>query len=234
MVIDELIDVPLWVNVFGIVVGSMQGAMYAAGFRDRKVDLLGIAVIGIATGLGGGLLRDVLLNRIPIAFSENYLILVAVGAAFIGMLLGRIISDRLDWLLTTLDALSLGIFAMIGGTAAIYAGLPVVPAIFVGVVTAVGGGMIRDIMLNMPISVMHVGSLYATAALVGTVTLEMLYLLGVNIDLAGLIGATLTFVIRLLAKRYGWSLPEQRILRSLRNPRLVTPQDLTGPVSTSE
>lgn len=231
MVIDQLIDVPLWVNVFGIVVGSMQGAMYAAGFRDRKLDLLGIAVIGIATGLGGGLLRDIMLNRMPIAFSENYLILVAVGAAFAGMLLGRVISGRLDWLLTSLDALSLGIFAMIGTTAAIYAGLPVVPAIFVGVITAVGGGMIRDIMLNMPISVMHVGSLYAAAALLGAVTLEVLYNLGVNINVAGFIGAGLTFVVRLLAKRYGWSLPEQRILRSIRNPKLVTPEDLTGPIN---
>ena len=226
MNLDVLLDVPQWVNIMGVLVGSIQGAMYAASFRTQRLDLLGIALIGIATGLGGGFLRDILLNRVPLALTVNYLIVLAIAGAFIGMLLGRVIDAKLDWLLSLLDAIALGTFAMIGTTAAIYADLPFVPVIFVGVITAVGGGMLRDIMLNMPIAVMHVGSLYATAALLGAVTLETLHTLGIPIDVAGLVGATLTTIVRLLARRYGWSLPEQRILRSLRDPRLATPNDL--------
>jgi uncharacterized membrane protein YeiH len=228
------IDVPVWVNIMGIIVASATGAMYAASFKQPKLDLLGIAMIGISTGLGGGFLRDILLNRIPLAFSNNYFILVAAGSALVGMLLGRIITAKFDWLLNWLDAIALGTFAVIGTSAAIYADLPVVPALFVGVITAVGGGVIRDVMLNMPIAVMHVGSLYAVSALVGCVGLEILVHLGVSIGLAGIVGLTLTTVMRLLAHRYGWSLPEQRILRSIRNPRLVTPDDLTGPMDTLE
>lgn len=220
------IDVPIWVNVMGIVVASATGAMYAASFKKPKLDLLGIAMIGISTGLGGGFLRDILLNRMPMAFSENYFILVAVGSALAGMLLGRIMLASMDWLLNWLDAIALGTFAVLGTSAAILTGLPIVPSLFVGVITAVGGGVIRDIMLNMPIAVMHVGSLYAVSALVGCVGLEVLYHLGVSMGLAGITGLVLTTVMRLLATRYGWSLPEQRILRSLRDPRLVTPDDL--------
>ena len=154
---------PGWVNALAIGVGSLQGAIYASGFRDRRLDLFGIAVIGIATGLGGGFLRDILLNRLPIALTENWYIIVAVGAALLGMLLARLIR-RVDWLITALDALALGLFGALGTTAALVSGLPFVPALFVGVITAVGGGFIRDLLLNMPISVMHVGSLYAIAA----------------------------------------------------------------------
>ena len=81
MLIAEPLDVPGWVNAVAIGVGSLQGAIYASGFRDRKLDLFGVAVIGIATGLGGGFLRDILLNRLPIALTENWYIIVAVGAA---------------------------------------------------------------------------------------------------------------------------------------------------------
>ncbi|MEG2779108.1 MAG: TRIC cation channel family protein, partial [Aurantimicrobium sp.] len=97
MLIAEPIDVPEWVNGLAIGVASLQGAIYASGFRDRKLDLFGVAVIGIATGLGGGFLRDILLNRLPIALTENWYILTALVAALLGMFLARIFR-RIDWL----------------------------------------------------------------------------------------------------------------------------------------
>jgi uncharacterized membrane protein YeiH len=225
----QLLDVPMWANVTAIAVGSFQGAMYAAGFRNTRLDLLGVSVIGIATGLGGGILRDLLLNRLPLAFTENYYILVAVGAALIGMLLGQVVG-KLDWLLSLMDAIALGLFAAIGTTAALAEQVPVVPALFIGVVTAVGGGVIRDVLLNMPISVLHVGSLYAVAALLGAGTLVVLLTSGMDVSAASAIGIVVTALVRLLAVRFGWSLPEQRVLKSLRNPKLVTPEDLTGTI----
>ncbi len=229
MLIGQPIDVPEWVNAVAIATGGLQGAMYAAGFRDRKLDLFGVAVIGIATGLGGGFLRDVLLNRIPIALTENWYILVAVLAALGGMLLARIMR-RLDWLITGLDALSLGLYGAIGTSAALVTGLPFVPSLFVGVMTAVGGGFIRDVLLNMPISVLHVGSLYAVAAGLGSFVMLVCNEFNVELIISAPLCVAVTAIIRLLAVRFGWSLPEQRALKSLRQPRLIRPADATGPI----
>lgn len=226
-----VIEVPLWTNALAIGVGSLQGAMYASGFRDRKLDLLGICIIGVATGLGGGFLRDILLNRPPLALAENWYIGVAVMAALVGMLFGRLMR-HIDWLITTLDALTLGLFGAIGVTTALTLGLPVVPAIFVGVISAVGGGVLRDLLLNMPISVMLVGSLYAVAAGAGTIVLITMDSLGSGLIAASIACVAVTTAIRLLAVRFGWSLPEQRVLRGLRNPRLMRATDLTGPIET--
>jgi len=205
--------------------------MYASGFRDRKLDLLGISIIGVATGLGGGFLRDILLNRPPLALTENWYIGVAVLAALVGMLFGRVMR-HIDWLITTLDALTIGLFGAIGVTTALTLGLPIVPAIFVGVISAVGGGVLRDMLLNMPISVMLVGSLYAVAAGAGTIVLITMDALGSGLIAASIACVAVTTAIRLLAVRFGWSLPEQRVLRGLRNPRLMRPTDLTGPIET--
>lgn len=226
-----VIEVPLWTNALAIGVGSLQGAMYASGFRDRKLDLLGICIIGVATGLGGGFLRDILLNRPPLALTENWYIGVAVLAALVGMLFGRIMR-HIDWLITALDALTIGLFGAIGVTTALTLGLPVVPAIFVGVISAVGGGVLRDLLLNMPISVMLVGSLYAVAAGAGTLVLITMDTLGSGLIAASIACVAVTTAIRLLAVRFGWSLPEQRVLRGLRNPRLMRATDLTGPIET--
>ena len=93
-------------------------------------------------------------------------------------------------------------------------GLPEIPAMFVGVVSAVGGSIIRDVMLNIPIAVMHVGSLYAVAAGVGCGLLVVLNALGVQITIAAIICTLTTTVIRILAAKFGWSLPQQRALGS--------------------
>jgi uncharacterized membrane protein YeiH len=231
MLIGQPIDVPEWVNIAAISASGLQGAMYASGFRDRKLDLFGVAVIGIATGLGGGFLRDILLNKMPIALTENYYILVAVGASLVGMLLARVMS-RFDWLITALDALALGLYGAIGTSAALVSGLPFVPALFVGVITAVGGGFIRDVLLNMPISVMHVGSLYAVAAGIGCTAMLLCNEVGIGLEISAPLCVVVAALIRLLAVRYGWSLPEQRILKSIRSPKLVRPTDLTGPIET--
>ena len=81
---------------------------------------------------------------------------------------------RLDPIITVLDALTIGLFGAIGTTKALALGLPEVPAVFVGVVSAVGGSILRDVLLNLPIALMHVGSLYAVAAGAGTVVLVVL------------------------------------------------------------
>ncbi|AZZ50451.1 hypothetical protein C5C31_04560 [Rathayibacter rathayi] len=191
--------------------------MFAGEFRDRRIDLLGVTIIGTATGLGGGVLRDLLLQTPLVALHTDAYLIVAVTASLLGMLLQHLL-NRVDGTITALDALTLGLFGAIGTTKALSLGVPEVPAVFVGTVSAVGGSVVRDILLNRPITLMHVGSLYAVAASVGTGVLVLALRFGVTIDFAAPLAVGVTALIRLLAVRYGWSLPEQRALRGV--PRL--------------
>ena len=209
--------IPLWADLLAIGIGSVQGALFAAQFRDRRLDLLGVAIIGIATGFGGGILRDVLLAEVPAALTSNWYLIVATGAALVGMLLERLIA-WLGPLVTALDALTIGLFGAIGTTKALSAGLPEVPAVFVGVLSAVGGSILRDLLLNRPTALMHVGSLYAVAAVVGCTTLAIMLDAGVEVFVAASIGVALTFGVRILAVAFNWTLLEQRAIEKL--PRI--------------
>lgn len=203
--------IPLWIDLLAVGIGSLQGAAFAAQFRDRRLDLLGVAIIGIAVGFGGGLIRDLLLNQVPLALQSNWYLPVATGAALTGMLLQRVV-HRLGVTVNVLDAASIGMFCALGTTKALALGLPVVPAIFVGSVAAVGGSILRDLLLNLPIAIMQVGSLYAVAAIAGASTLVVLDTLGVDVFLAGLVCVVVTFGVRVLAVAFHWTLPEQRTL----------------------
>ncbi|WP_165064489.1 trimeric intracellular cation channel family protein [Marisediminicola senii] len=212
------IVIPLWADLLAIAVGALQGAMFAAQFRDRRLDLLGVAIIGLVAGFGGGFARDVILAIIPVALTTNWYLIVATSAALTGMLLERVFS-RVNTAITVLDALTIGIFGAIGTTKALAYGLPEVPAIFVGTVAAVGGSILRDMLLNLPIALMHVGSLYAVAAVGGSATLVVLLELGVPIGIAATIGVAVTVGIRVLAVLFNWSLPEQRRIEHV--PRIT-------------
>jgi uncharacterized membrane protein YeiH len=216
--VAEQFEIPLWLDLGATALGSVQGAMFAAQFKDKRLDLLGVGIIGVVTGFGGGLLRDLLLNQVPAALQSNWYIPVAIVAALLGMLLERLFS-RLNVAITILDAVSLGLFCAIGASKALSVGLPVVPAVFVGIAAAVGGGMLRDILLGMPIGVMHVGSLYAVAAAAGAVFLVSAVATGADITVAGIGCVIVTTLIRVLAVRFGWSLPEQRTISTLRRLR---------------
>jgi uncharacterized membrane protein YeiH len=224
--VTDAFVIPLWMDLVAVAIGSLQGAAFAAQFRDRRLDLLGVAIVGIATGFGGGILRDLLLNQVPLALQSNWYLPVATVSALLGMLLQRLV-HRLSVTINVLDAVMLGLFGALGTTKALAFGLPVVPAIFVGAVAAVGGGILRDLLLNLPISIMQVGSLYAVAAIVGATTLAVLDGFGVNALVAGIVCVVVTFGLRVLAVVFDWRLPEQRHLptgaiRIVRRPRKST------------
>jgi uncharacterized membrane protein YeiH len=213
---SELFVIPLWADLLAVGIGSLQGALFAAQFRDKRLDWLGVAIIGIATGFGGGLLRDLLLNTTLAPLQSNWYLIVATGAALVGMLLERLF-HRLRTVITALDALTIGLFGAIGTTKALWLGLPPVPAVFVGVLSAVGGSILRDLLLTIPIAIMQVGSLYAIAAVVGSATLIVLFQLTGNVLFAAIVCVAVTFGVRILAVLFKWSLPEQRPLQ-LRRP----------------
>jgi len=227
-----LFAIPLWADLLAVALGGIQGAVFASGFQgQRRLDWLGVAIIGIMLGMGGGLIRDLLLSVTPATLQSNWYLLTAVLASLVGMLLAGVF-QRLNRLIIGLDAVAMGLFGAFGTSKALAYGLPVVPAIFVGVCAAVGGGIVRDIAMGLPVAIMHVGSLYAIAALVGNTVLAAAYGVGADIGIAATIGVIVTTVIRLLAVIFDVSLPEQRrihrrkvALETTQIP-VVTPQEV--------
>ncbi len=204
--------IPLWADLTAVGLGGVQGALFASGFRGRaRLDPLGVVIIGILIGMGGGLIRDLLLGVPPVTLQSNWYLLTATSAALVGMLLSHIF-QRLNAAIIGLDAVVIGLFGAFGTSKALVLGLPIVPAIFIGSCAAVGGSILRDVIMGLPVAIMHVGSLYAVAAAAGCAVLAGAAALGAPIVIAAIVGIAVTTVIRLLAVVFDISLPEQRAL----------------------
>jgi uncharacterized membrane protein YeiH len=211
-VTEPLFFIPLWADLLGVGLGGVQGAMFASGFQgQRRLDWLGVAIIGIMIGMGGGLIRDILLGQPPATLQSNWYLLTATGASLFGMLLAGVF-NRLNTVIVVLDAVVIGMFGAFGTSKAIAFGIPPVPAVFIGVCAAVGGGVLRDMLMGLPTAIMHVGSLYAVAAGAGCAFIVVANTLGMQITFAAVLGIIVTAVIRVLAVSFDVSLPEQRRL----------------------
>ncbi|QIG40607.1 hypothetical protein G5T42_14900 [Microbacterium sp. 4R-513] len=209
---EPVFVIPLWADLTAVGLGGVQGALFASGFRgQRRLDLLGVAIIGVVMGMGGGLIRDLLLNVPPATLQSNWYLITATLAALVGMLLANLF-QRLNGVIVALDAVVIGLFGAFGTSKALTLGFPFVPAVFVGVCAAVGGGILRDMLMGLPTAIMHVGSLYAVAAGAGCLVLATLQAFGLDIVIAAVVGIVVTTVIRLLAVMFDISLPEQRAL----------------------
>ncbi len=213
---EPIFLIPLWADLTAVALGGIQGALFASGFQgQRRLDLLGVAIIGIMIGMGGGLIRDLLLGLPPSTLQSNWYLLTAIAASLIGMLLAGLFR-RVNAVIVGLDALVIGLFGAFGTSKALAVGLPIVPAVFVGVVAAVGGSVLRDVIMGLPVAVMHVGSLYAVAAGAGCLVLAVSMSLGLAVVPAAVAGIVVTAVIRVLAVVFDLSLPEQRMLHRRR------------------
>ena len=208
-------QVALWIELLAAGLGGLQGALFAAGERQRRIDVLGVIVIGLAVSLGGSLLRDIVLNQRPVVIWMNWYLLVAGGGTILGMLVQPVLA-RADWLITVLDAVVMGLFGAIAASKALSLGAGGAGALVVGIIGAIGGGMLRDIIMSLPISFLRVGTLYAVAAGAGAGTLILLAALGAPIPMAGLVCVVVTTVLRLAAVRFGWTFPEQRAITARR------------------
>jgi uncharacterized membrane protein YeiH len=229
LVVTQLI--PTWVDVTAITIGALAGSIAA---RRWGADILGMLIIAIVSGLGGGIIRDVLLNRVPAALSNEVLIPSALVAAAIGFLFADLAAravGALDRLLLLADAAFLGTYAVIGAEKAMALGLPAASCVFVGVLSGVGGGLLRDVLFGEEPSILRPGSWNALAALVGTTIYVVLVR---NADLGPLLGPVcigLIAVMRLASVTFGWSTPVPRdlITESETVQRLAKRQWFRGP-----
>lgn len=210
-------QVALWIELLAAGLGGLQGALFAAGERHRRIDVLGVVVIGLAVSLGGSLLRDIVLNQPPVVIWKTWYLLVAGASAVLGMVLQPVFA-RADWLIAVLDAVVMGLFGAIAASKALSLGVGEAGALVVGVIGAIGGGMLRDVILSLPISILQIGTLYAVAAGAGAGTLILLTGFGTPALIAGLGCVVVTTSLRLFAIRFAWTFPEQRAA-GLRRPK---------------
>lgn len=206
---DALFVIPAWLDLIAVGIGAAQGAMFSSRYRGAELDLLGVAIIGIVSGFGGSIVRDILLATDIVAFHSNSFFITAVLCALGGMLISSLL-HKLEMVINVFDALTMGIFGAIGTTKALAFGIPVVPALVIGVAAAVGGSILRDVMLALPIQLMQVGSLYAVAAAFGSATVIGLISAGLDVTVASIAGVAVTTTIRMLSVLLGWRLPSQR------------------------
>lgn len=209
-------QVELWVELLAVGLGGLQGALFAADYTRRRIDVLGVLVIGLVVALGGSLLRDIVLNQPPVVIWMNWYLVVAGASAVLGMIIQQLLT-HVGWLITVLDAVVMGLFGAIGASKALTLGVGEAGALVVGVIGAIGGGMLRDIILSLPVSFLQVGTLYAVAAASGVGTLILLVAVGVSIPIAALVCVGVTTIVRLVAVVFNWTFPEQRSLARRRH-----------------
>jgi uncharacterized membrane protein YeiH len=200
-------------EIIGILAAALSGAMLAI---DKKMDLFGVVLIGMITGLGGGVMRDVTLGHVPRSFSNPAYLIAAVLPPLAVFLVALVLQARyvkeeelIDRINNIFDALGLGAFA-IGGAAvarAVGYGDHFVIVIFAGLITAVGGGVLRDVLLREIPSILK-KRVYAFAALAGTVAYYFLLRLEAGEVASAAIGVATVFALRILATVFHWNFPK--------------------------
>lgn len=190
-------------SLAGILAFAISGAL--VGVR-RRLDLLGVIVVGSATGIGGGILRDVLLGvHPPVSFTHWPNVIVAVGGSLAVFYIHPGIT-RIRHFEVVFDAFGLGLFSANTAAAAFAAGETPLTAVFVGTITAIGGGVVRDVLVNTVPGVLT-RELYAVSAIFGSVSAITMVALTASVPIASLIGGALAIALRLISIARGWHLP---------------------------
>jgi uncharacterized membrane protein YeiH len=197
----------LTLDFVGTFVFALNGALTAV--RLERLDIFGVITLGMFTGLGGGTIRDVLLDALPPAtFVDWRYLALAAGGGLLAFLLSRRL-DRLAVPIVVLDAVGLSVFAVLSAYKALDMGFGVLQAIIVGTVTAVGGGTIRDVMIGRIPTVLR-SELYAIPALIGAGCASATYSAGYHGTVAALGSAAVCFVIRIVGVYFGLDAPRTR------------------------
>lgn len=200
-------------EIIGIIAFAISGAMVAI---EKDLDIFGVVVLGVTTALGGGVIRDLILaiNPPTMFISSNYAALAAISSLIIFVFsyykYKYIQKNRkiFDNALNFFDSIGLGVFVVLGINTAMYSGYSDnnFLIMFIGVITGIGGGILRDIMVkDIPFVLRK--RIYALAAILGGGVYIVLLKNGINSNFSLIIGIFITILIRVLSKKYEWSLP---------------------------
>lgn len=199
-----LLQVPVWIDLLAIGAGALAGA---AGAVRKRFDLIGVLLVAIMMGLGGGIIRDVLLGLRPVAVTNEAYLITAVAAGLGAIAVLHLIT-RWVYLFSLFDALALALFAIVGVEKAILNGVPPAGSIFIGVAAAVGGGVIRDIISGQPVEIVRRGTWNAAAALTGAVLYLLLRTVNLPVAVAEISAFAVIVAVRYFSLHFGWQTAE--------------------------
>ncbi len=220
--IDRLFEI---IDFLAVFVGALGGALSAVRETRYKYDFVGVMGLAFASALGGGITRDLILQKgPPLAFVDVRYLLAALAGAAVGLIfssqLGTSsngasgvgvsgvgaskIGRKTERMIVVIDAAALGLFAVAGCTRALEAGLLRLPAFLLGGVTAVGGGCIRDVLSGRTPQIFELGELNAVAAAFAAAMFLVCYSLHFSQEISTIVGALCGFSLRLLALRFKW------------------------------
>ena len=195
-------------DYLGTLAFGLSAALVAV---DKKFDVVGLIVLSMVTAVGGGLVRDLIIGRNPpTAFTDLSHLGIALAAAAL-VFVWQPPADLTGWPLQLTDALGLGVFCVTGTVIAAHSGLAAPSAALLGGLTAVGGGVIRDLLAGeTPLLLRPDSEIYAIPAMLGASTTAALIHYGRYSDLSGTGAALGAFGLRMLALRYHWHAPQAR------------------------
>lgn len=182
---------------------AVSGALVAV---QRRMDIFGVLVLSFVTAVSGGIVRDLIIGAVPpAAFRDWHMLAIAMVAGVVCFFAGRWLI-RLNYPVLLFDAAGLGIFAVIGTQKALQFGIDPVMAGTLGVVSGIGGGVLRDVLANREPVVLNT-DIYASAAIASVIVVLAAHAFGWQISIVWLPAVAICFVLRVLAIYRGWRLP---------------------------
>lgn len=192
-------------DVLGTFAFAVTGAFKAI---EHKADIFGIIVLATVVGVGGGITRDVVLGQFPPdSISDPTYVGITVATGIAVFFLYRTFK-KINNVFLIFDAIGMGVFSVVGATVAFQVvGMEPLAIFFAGMITAIGGGIIRDVLVR-EIPVVFVKEIYAVASFAGILIFYLILVFSDSLYLATAIGAISATTIRLVAMKYKWSLPK--------------------------
>ncbi|HWM45045.1 MAG TPA: TRIC cation channel family protein [Burkholderiales bacterium] len=193
---------PIWFDLTAVFLFALTGVWAAT---KRGYDVVGAFVLAFVAGVGGGLLRDaIFLGEMPVVMKDARFLYAVLAALVIGALAQRL-AERFDLLLAYVDAAAIGVYAVYGANKSLVAGVPPEAAVLVGMCNAVGGGLIRDVVVRDEPLLLKPGQLYVLASFVGCAGFVLMsHHYGIDVEFAAWTAIVVTIVLRALAIRFNW------------------------------
>ncbi len=206
--VDTTATIELFIYVldlFGTMAFAVTGAFKAI---EHKADIVGIIILATITGVAGGTIRDIIFgNELPNSLIDPAYVIITISTAIVLFLLHSRLQKHWN-LFLKFDAIGLGVFTVIGATFAYNLfGMNFLVIILSGMLTGIGGGILRDIFVNQT-PIVFVKELYASASFIGALSFYLTLMITGEIYAATIIGISLTTGLRLVAMKYNWNLPK--------------------------
>jgi len=191
-------------DLFGTMAFAVTGAFKAI---EHKADIVGIIILATITGVAGGTIRDIMLGQFPpnSISDPSYVVITVITGIVIFFLYSNL---KKHWnLFLKFDAIGVGVFTIIGATFAFHIfGLNFLAIVLAGMITAIGGGILRDVFVN-EVPIVFVKEFYATASFIGVTIFYLVLVAGLEFYIATILGIVVTTGLRLVAMKYNWNLP---------------------------